>query len=279
MNSKESTILTGSLGSSDANIPSQEIIQDVSQLRTMGNLHESLEWFSNRMKLFANNLPVTKLTVNAPQKNKDTSPDSTVKTLLALASEFQDLADICLLVLHLEVRVHCFYYIIPVAKQSNYSGAIDDMDPDANVLKLNKDLSSIEEAMNQSLQPRKFQYIFDGLGHLISTVLISSTQFLTRINENGIKKMCRNIFAIQQNLSNITSSRETDLDHARDYYELLHLSLGEIITSVMEQGPQFTELEYTHIFTLRQRSRPGSDPEVFKEKLGRLREVLREQHV
>lgn len=33
---------------------------------------------------------------------------------------------------------------------------------------------------------------------------------------------CRNIFAIQQNLTNITMSREADLDRARQYYELLY---------------------------------------------------------
>ena len=33
---------------------------------------------------------------------------------------------------------------------------------------------------------------------------------------------CRNIFALQQNLTNITMSREGDLDHARTYYELLY---------------------------------------------------------
>lgn len=33
---------------------------------------------------------------------------------------------------------------------------------------------------------------------------------------------CRNIFAIQQNLTNITMSREGDLDRARQYYELLY---------------------------------------------------------
>lgn len=46
---------------------------------------------------------------------------------------------------------------MPVATQSNYSGAIDDMDPDANVIKLNKDLQAMEEVMGQSLQPRKFK--------------------------------------------------------------------------------------------------------------------------
>ena len=34
---------------------------------------------------------------------------------------------------------------------------------------------------------------------------------------------CRNIFSIQQCLTNITSNRESDLDHARQYYELLYL--------------------------------------------------------
>lgn len=35
---------------------------------------------------------------------------------------------------------------------------------------------------------------------------------------------CRNILAIQQNLTNITMTREADLDRARQFYELLYLS-------------------------------------------------------
>ena len=54
-----------------------------------------------------------------------------------------------------------------------------------------------------------------GLGHLISCILINGAQYFRRINESGIKKMCRNIFVLQQNLTNITMSREADLDVAR----------------------------------------------------------------
>ena len=43
--------------------------------------------------------------------------------------------------------------------QSNYAGPIDDLDPDSNVLKLNKDLSSMEEVLSQSLQPKKFKSV------------------------------------------------------------------------------------------------------------------------
>jgi hypothetical protein len=44
-----------------------------------------------------------------------------------------------------------------VFSQSNYAGPIDDLDPDSNVLKLNKDLSSMEEVLSHSLQPKKFK--------------------------------------------------------------------------------------------------------------------------
>lgn len=54
-----------------------------------------------------------------------------------------------------------------------------------------------------------------GLGHLISCILINGAQYFRRISESGIKKMCRNIFVLQQNLTNITMSREADLDFAR----------------------------------------------------------------
>ena len=50
-----------------------------------------------------------------------------------------------------DVRMH------GVVLQSNYSGAIDDMDPDVNIIRLNKDLSNIEEALRATLQPHKFR--------------------------------------------------------------------------------------------------------------------------
>ncbi len=42
LNSKESSILTSNLSSTDCLIPQQEIITDIIQLRTLGNLGESL---------------------------------------------------------------------------------------------------------------------------------------------------------------------------------------------------------------------------------------------
>lgn len=61
-------------------------------------------------------------------------------------------------------RVHCFHYLIPLAKQGNYAivANVESMDYDPLVVRLNKDISAIEEAMSASLQQHKFQYIFEG---------------------------------------------------------------------------------------------------------------------
>ena len=68
------------------------------------------------------------------------------------------------------------------------------------------------------------QYIFEGVSHLVASIIIGCVQHIRRMNENGVKKMCRNIFSLQQTLTNITLAREPALDHARQYFELLCLT-------------------------------------------------------
>ena len=39
------------------------------------------------------------------------------RILNALGQDFQNLAEMCLLVLHLEIRCHCFYFLLQALKQ------------------------------------------------------------------------------------------------------------------------------------------------------------------
>lgn len=68
----------------------------------------SKEWFSNRISEFANDLrkPIpnrTCLATNSDIGSPIIIKDGTIKVLTNLALEFDDLANTCLLVLHLEV--------------------------------------------------------------------------------------------------------------------------------------------------------------------------------
>uniref|UniRef100_A0A8C2ZA11 Exocyst complex component Sec8 n=1 Tax=Cyclopterus lumpus TaxID=8103 RepID=A0A8C2ZA11_CYCLU len=277
---KESEVLTGNLG--DKLIPQNEILRDVSDLKALANLHESMEWLASRLKTFFTNLPhhIDRGPLHSPAQQSLFVKEQILQTLSDLSRGFQDIADRCLLVLHLEVRVHCFHYLIPLAKQGNYAivANVESMDYDPLVVKLNKDISAIEEAMGAGLQQHKFQYIFEGLGHLISCILINGAQYFKRISESGIKKMCRNIFVLQQNLTNITMSREADLDFARQYYEMLYNTADELLNLVVDQGVRYTELEYINALSLLHRSQTGvGDLSTQNIRLQRLKEIICEQ--
>ncbi|RWS04217.1 Exocyst complex component 4-like protein [Dinothrombium tinctorium] len=284
-NMRESEILTSNL-TQDTLIPSHEILSDVNQLRILAQLQESMEWLGNQVNQVANSLQkfqgsdffLSTSISSSDQKFSELSPisDVSVGMLHQLSKSFEELAETCLLVLHLEVRVHCFYFLLRVSTQSSFSMGMDTQEPDTEVVQLNKDLTSIDEALSISLQPWKLRYIFEGVGHLVSTILINSTPNIKRINQNGVKKMCRNIFAIQQCLTSITMSREVALDCARQYFELFYQTPEEILSLIVERGPQFQAQEYLNAINLLHRSLPGRDTSMLEAAHKRLTEILNE---
>lgn len=88
---------------------------------------------------------------------------------------------------------------------------------------------------------------FTGLGHLISCILINGAHYFKRISESGIKKMCRNIFILQQNLTNITMSREADLDFARWAKNLNCVLLCIISMPTMQLEGWYGEVKCTEV--------------------------------
>jgi hypothetical protein len=63
------------------------------------------------------------------------------------------------------------------------------------------------------------------------------------LDNYAIQQMIRNSLALQQTLSSITAQREHQLDHARKYYEMLYKEPDEIINSISEKGPKYSELQ------------------------------------
>uniref|UniRef100_A0A3P9N712 Exocyst complex component Sec8 n=1 Tax=Poecilia reticulata TaxID=8081 RepID=A0A3P9N712_POERE len=276
---KESEVLTGNLG--DKLIPQNEILRDVSDLKALANLHESMEWLAGRLRSFFTNLPQmsSEYTYKLLNRNLLINLNNCKVLQLTMLQDFSLFFRFHSAPL-LYSRVHCFHYLIPLTKQGNYAivANVESMDYDPLVVKLNKDISAIEEAMGAALQQHKFQYIFEGLGHLISCILINGAQYFKRISESGIKKMCRNIFVLQQNLTNITMSREADLDFARQYYEMLYNTPDELLNLVVDQGVRYTELEYINALSLLHRSQTGvGDMSTQNVRLQRLKEIICEQ--
>ena len=90
--------------------------------------------------------------------------------------------------------------------------------------------------------------------------------------------MCQNIFTIQQELANITTRREWNLDLARQYFELLYLSPDEILNLVHEQGPYFKETHYANALELLSRSEVPVDKDLCTIRRSKLSEIIKESN-
>jgi len=126
------------------------------------------EWFSEKIESLASSLSAGHMAYIIPSADSSAAPnylmseipsDSTITTLRSLARHYVDISELCVLVLHVEVRMHCFHHLLAIAHgfHTDYHGIIDKMEPDENVTRLNKDLTAIDDVMQQTLQHRKFR--------------------------------------------------------------------------------------------------------------------------
>ncbi|UJR07853.1 hypothetical protein I4U23_012136 [Adineta vaga] len=171
-----------------------------------------------------------------------------MKTILTLSYDI-------LLVLFLEIRLHCFYHLSLLLRNSSIYSFTIDTDPDENIMALNRDLARLQETLNSSLNEKKFSFLFQGLGFVLATILIRSASRFHRISESGITKMCRNIFTIEQTLTQIRTVGDAELMRAHRYYELLYATKPEEILNIIEEhGAEYSEKDYINLLQLQHRS-------------------------
>lgn len=81
------------------------------------------------------------------------------------------MSETCLLMMHLELRVHCFYHLLPLARTRPLI-IQDDSDPE--VVDFGRDLRQMHQLLIEHIAPNKVKYLFDGLGHLCASIFINS---------------------------------------------------------------------------------------------------------
>lgn len=185
-NIREAEMLTSNLG--EGGITQQEILGDISVLKELAILQESMEWFSVRVSEFANDLRRPLINgmhaATAECAASITIKDGTIKVMTNLALEFDELANTCLLVLHLEVRVQCFHYLRSKSsiRTNSYVGSKDDiLEPDRQVSVLTKRLSEMDEAFSATLHPRKTRVIICLVKSLLTVFNTQLISFLVHL--------------------------------------------------------------------------------------------------
>lgn len=138
-NERESEILIGNLGM-QKKIETWEMITESTHIRSLANMNESIEWFSTRVRATIAQLPKlvqdqlrtakVQVTIDGVCEQHETLSGGLERRL----QQLDDMSGTCLLILHLEVRVHLFHHLLPLARLSNHVvGAWQSQEADAQV--------------------------------------------------------------------------------------------------------------------------------------------------
>lgn len=76
-----------------------------------------------------------------------------------------------------------------------------------------------------SLNYYSLRFLFEGLGHLMEHLLISNARYIQSANAYGVRKMLRNILALQQNIRTISAAIHiAEFERVKRYYDLFFMS-------------------------------------------------------
>ncbi|KAJ2449937.1 exocyst subunit [Coemansia sp. RSA 2336] len=226
----------------DRSLNAYELVFDVKRLATIAQLHQTLEWLLTQLE------NVAAERAQALRHHEGAAAAALLKRHEAdrvrVVGRFQSLSVQCLMVLRIEVRLHCMHYLDLAMREGTYHLDRDADEPEPYIHALNADISSIEEKMELCLSPEKLNLVFAGISVLMAHILIANTRHIRHFNRAGNRKMLRNILALQQNLTNIALPEEGGLDNARKFYELYDLGADGILKHIAEHGPEFSFEDY-----------------------------------
>ena len=112
------------------------------------------------------------------------------------------------------------------------------------MIDLNIELSKCDDWASSTLPERERRYMFEGLPHLMERLLISKARHIRALNAFGIKKMNRNMLALQQNIKTITqNSNDAEFDRgfpdSKEFPEFDNKLFSEL-NRIVQHG-------YTHV--------------------------------
>ncbi|KAK9728372.1 exocyst subunit [Basidiobolus ranarum] len=234
-----------------------ELVVDSKKLKFLATLHHTLMWLVDRINALkqdnhTEHIPLGESIDNLPngQKGSPSLTGESFQNFVTILDEFQQLAETCLFMLHIEFRCQSMYYLDLATREGNYYLNETAHEPDSYIVTLNTTLVNFEECMTETLPLNEISFVFNGLSYLMSHVLITNIRYIKQMNSAGISKMIRNILALKQNLANIALPHGNGLDEAKKYYELIGLSPQELIQYAGEHIHSFTFEQYKYLLDL-----------------------------
>ena len=182
--------------------------------------------------------------------------------ILNFTGLFSKVCEQAIFTLRVDLKFQCVYFL-SLCRKHCYCCDESEILADSCVIELNHRLAATEKALNLHLQPRRMKFVISGIAPLICDVMINTASSIKKVNNPGIRKLLRNVFAIQQNLGPIVARKEAFFDRVRQYYEMLYLSdyselYAHVAQRIADGKPVFNVEQYVTILEI---IRPGKKPD------------------
>ncbi|KAF8973579.1 exocyst complex component sec8 [Flammula alnicola] len=168
----------------------------------------------------------------------------------ALLKTYDQLSTLILDTIRIDLRCRAIHYLDSAMTDGTYDSNYEAVEPDPHIVDLNTELVQCNEFMMVSLPKKERKYLFSGLGHLMEHKLIANARKLRLPNAFGIKKITRNILALQQSIKTLTDDQQdSEFERAKRYYALFFVSPQEMLDGLRKRQ-SFSFEEYGTMLNL-----------------------------
>ncbi|KAF8913032.1 exocyst complex component sec8 [Gymnopilus junonius] len=255
-------------------ITKSDLIPSLRSLASLASLHRSVSWFAAELSALKSrpeepmsalspsaieattgvtpsfpNIPLPPLETDTEHLNLPLSREMALR-FQALLKTYDQLSTLILDTIRIDLRCRTTHYVSSAMRNGTYDSAYEAVEPDPYITDLNAELVQCNEFLSRSLPERERWYMFAGLGQLMENVLISYAHELRLPNGFGIRKITRNILALQQCVRSLTDdARDSEFERAKRYYSLFFVSPQEMLDGI-RQRQEFTFDEYQVMLNL-----------------------------
>ncbi|KAI0756775.1 Sec8 exocyst complex component-specific domain-containing protein [Daedaleopsis nitida] len=251
-----------------------DLVVSIRNVSALASLYHSVKWFATQLNALKASpddpqapatphhlepasalspstpyLPTTIL-FNADEQLKLPLSTAMAMRFQALHMTYVQLAELIIYTIRIDVRCRVIHHLDLALRHGVYRIEREAGEPDPHIIDLNNELGNSDACLTSTLPDVERSFAFEGIGHLMQHLLISNARFIQTANTFGIKKMMRNMLALQQNIKTISDdSTSAQFDRAKRYYSLFLLKPPEMLDMVRNKQ-EFTFDEYKAILDL-----------------------------
>ncbi|OCF43069.1 exocyst complex component 4 [Kwoniella heveanensis CBS 569] len=262
----------------DQGLVEKKLINSMRRLEALANLSQSLRWFIDSLLDLQSvaeeplspegedpplelTLPVAPPLSTGGDEPRLPLTRAMAQRYQAIIQTYEQLAEMVLNTIRLEIRGRVICNLGASLRKGDFRLESEAFEPDPDVLDLNVSLMEIEAIAERTILGDDHSFIFRGLGQLVDQIFISSSKNIKMVNPAGVRKIKRNILALQQTLRGIkVASFEGGLERAVEYWNLYEKGPKDMLEDLKAGKPHFSFEDYNTMLNLQCKAEQDDAP-------------------